>query len=300
MKCKNTFIYACIFFCAVVQLFAGTEDQVDEIIAQAEAQYGEHIDSDLLRVPVEEALEEGITDKSIMRVISAAMRGHMTSEEIVLHLEFITSSQAEGLPSYLIMNTILEGIAREIPGDDIRASLMANSGRMEFCQEIAAKQSGRSRRSVTDSKHLTIALYNALYMGFSMDQLEQLSLSVHEHNGSSAYFTNSLEVLMELYGIGLEHERSVYLINSAIDKGYRINHMRTFPNVFSSHIKNGMSHEEAFAMLQNDLEKPKATSSDSGNGSSQSGSGSGTSGSDRGSSPRGSASQSGAKKGKGN
>jgi hypothetical protein len=299
MKLKYIFMYVCILICTVTQLFAGTEDHVDEIITQAEEQHGEHIDSDLLRTPIKKALDQGIADESITRLISAAVREDIATEDIVSHLEYITSSHAEGLPSYLVINTILEGIARGVPGDDIRASLMANEGRMEFCQDIAADHRGRSRRSAANTVHLTTALYNALYLGFGMDQLEQLSSTVQEHNESSIFFTNSLEVLMELYGLGLENEQSVYLINSAIDRDYRINHMRTFPNMFATHMKNGMSHEEVFTMLQNDIENPNTASSISGNGSSQSGNRSSTSASDRGSSSGGSASQSGAKKGKG-
>ena len=271
MKYQTLYIYICILICITTPLFAGSEEKTDAIISYTEELYTESIDSDALRGPVKGALDEGISQESITSFISVNMQAGVEIEELIFYLENMSSAQAEGLPSYLVMNTILEGIVKGATGEEVRTSLMTNRSQIQFCHTIAVRHKGRSKRSTDDTALITTALYNALHMEFTENTLEQLSTSVLEHHRSSVFFMNSLEVLMELHSLGLENEQSALLIDNVIIKDYRIGHIRSFPKIFSTQMKNGISQDDIFAALQEDIELSRAPSLGADNGSSYSG-----------------------------
>jgi hypothetical protein len=302
MKYVTCCIHICVLVCITTPLFAGSEDKTDAIIAYTEIMYTKSIDADILRDPVKGALHEGISQERITRFISANMQAGVEIEELIFYLELITSTQAEGLPSYLVMNTILEGFAKGATGEEIRTSLMTRRSHLQFCHRVAVHHNGRGRRNTDDTNLISTALYNALHMGFAESTLEQLSSSIREHQRSSVFFMNSLEVLMELHSLGLENEQSASLIDSAIAMDYRIGNIRSFPQIFSTQLKNGMSQDDIFAVLREDIEHLRAFSFAADNGSPRSGSNRSSDGpgSDRSSPSQRSAPSSGAKKGKGN
>jgi|GEM_PF-3470616 len=302
MKYHTFYIFICILICITTPLFAGSTEKTDAIISYTEELYTESIDSDALRGPVKGALNEGISQESITRFISANMQAGVEIEELIFYLENMSSAEAEGLPSYLVMNTILEGIVKGATGEEIRTSLLTSRSQIRFCNEISVRHKGRARRGTDETFLLTTALYNTLHMGFTENTLEQLSSSVLEHQRSSIFFMNSLEVLMELHSLGLENEQSGPLINSAINMDYRIGYIRSFPKIFSTQMKRGISQDDIFASLKEDIELSRAPSFESGNGSSYSGNNRSSEGpgSDRASPSQGSAPSSGAKKGNGN
>jgi hypothetical protein len=302
MKCKICCICICIFVAIAAPLFAGSDNGTDEIIAYTEQLSPELVETDVLRAPIQRALNEGITQESIISLISATMHGGVHIEEAISYLEIITATQAEGLPYHLVMNTILEGIAKGAMGEEIHESLAANRKHIEFCHRVAVRHEGRTGRRADDTALLTTALYNALHMGFNENMLERLSGTITEHNRSSVFFINSLEVLMELHSLGVENKRGALLIDRAINEGYRIGYIRSFPHTFSTQMKLGMTQDEIFSMLHDDIAHLRASTAEAGSGSSQSGNsrGSGASDSQRGSASHGAAQSSGTKKGKGN
>jgi len=302
MRHNICYICICIFVAITAPLFAGSDNGTDEIISYTERLSPEPIETDVLRVPIQRALNEGITQESITSLISATMHGSMHIEETISYLEIITATQAEGLPYHLVTNTILEGIAKGATGEEIHESLAANRNHIEFCHGVAARHKGRTGRRADDTALLTAALYNALHMGFNENMLERLSYTITEHNRSSVFFINSLEVLMELHSLGVENERGALLIDRAINEGYRIGYIRSFPLTFSTQMKLGMTQDEIFSMLHDDIAHLRASTTDADNGSSQSGNsrGSGASDSQKGSASHGAAQSSGTKGGKGN
>ena len=302
MKRKIRNICIGIFVAIAAPLFAGSDNETDEIIAYTEQLTPEPVETDVLRVPIQRALNQGITQESITGLISATMQGGAHIEEAISYLDIITAAQVEGLPYHLMMNTILEGIAKGATGEEIHESLAANKYRIEFCYGVAVTHKGRTGRRTDDTTMLTAALYNALHMGFNENMLERLSGTITEHNRSSVFFINSLEVLMELHSLGVENERGALLIDRAINEGYRIGYIRSFPHTFSTQMKLGMTQDEIFSMLHDDMAQVGSSTAEAGSGSSQSGNsrGSGDSDAQRGSSSHGAAQSSGTKKGKGN
>ena len=301
---KRQTFYICIFIliCINTTLFAGTDEKTDAIVSYTEALYVESFETDALRGAIKGALNEGISQENITRFISASVQADTEIEELTFYLEIITSTQAEGFPSYLVMNTILEGFAKRATAEAIHTSLMKNRSQIQLCHEIARAHKGRAMRSIDDTALLTTALYNALHMGFSENTLRHFSSSVLEHQRSSVFFLNSLEVLMELHSLGLKNEQSALLIDNAIIEDYRIGYIRSFPKIFSAQMKNGISQDDIFAVLQEDIKLSRAPSFKTDNATSHSGSSrsSETSGSDRGSPSQGSSPASGSNKGKGN
>ncbi len=291
-----------VLFLAATPLHAGSEEKADAIVAYTEELYAEPFDIDALRDPVAGALNEGISQEQLITFIAANIQAGVEIGELVFYLENISATQAEGLPSYLIMNTILEGIAKGATEEEMRTSLMTSKKQIRFCHTVSVGHKRKVKRSSSETALLTAALYNTLHMGFSEDALEQLSTSVLEHHRSSLMFLNSLEVLMELHSLDLENEQSILLIENAIIQDYRVGHVRSFPMIFSTQMNRGFSQEEIFAALQEDIKYSRAPSLGSDEGSTYSGHdrSSEGSGSDRSSPSQRSSPAAGNKKGKDN
>jgi hypothetical protein len=302
MKCIYGYLFICILLTAAIPLFAGSEGQAENIIAHIEQLYDESIDSELVQSTIRDALNHGLTEESIIAFFTAASQSDMAMDDVVSCLEYLTLTKTEGFPYNLVMNIMLEGLAKGAAGDEIYASLKANRENMEFCYKVASVHKGRGRSSTDDVALLTTILYNVLEMGFNRDEVQQLSTSVIEQKRSSAYFINSLEVLMELHSLGLEKDQTVSLIDSAISSEYRISYIRTFPEVFEERMRDGISSDDIFAALHKDLESRKTTTSKSETGSAQSGAGTSSdgSGSERGSPSPGGTSSTGSQRGTGN
>ena len=271
MRCQTFYVYIFIIFFITMPLFAGSEEKTDVIIAYTEELYTGFIDSDALRGPVTEALDEGISQERLTTFVAANVQAGVKIEELIFYIENMSAAQAEGLPSNLVMNTILEGIAKGATEEDIRTSLMTSRSQIRFCHTIAIRHKGKARQNMDETVLLTAALYNALHMGFTESKLQQLSTSVLEHDRSSVLFMNSLEVLMELHSLGLENEQSALLIENAIIKDYKIGHIRSFPKIFSTQMERGISQDKIFTVLQEDLEHSRAPSLGADNGTSFSG-----------------------------
>jgi hypothetical protein len=260
MKGQKYLLLMFVLLFAATPLYAGSEEKTDAIVAYTEELYDEPFDTDALRDPVAGALNEGISQEQLTTFIAANIQTGVEIGELVFYLENISATQAEGLPSYLIMNTILEGIAKGATEEEMRTSLMTGKKQIRFCHTVSAGHKHKVKRSSSEKALLTSALYNALHMGFSEDALEQLSTSVLEHHRSSLMFLNSLEVLMELHNLGLENEQSILLIENAIIQDYRIGHIRSFPMIFSTKMNKGFSQEEIFATLQEDIKYSRTPS----------------------------------------
>jgi hypothetical protein len=271
MKGRKYLLLVFVLLLAATPLYAGSEEKTDAIVAYTEELYDEPFDTDALRDPIAKALNEGISQEQLTTFIAANIQTDVEIPELVFYLENISATQAEGLPSYLIMNTILEGIAKGATEEEMRTSLMTSKKQIRFCHTVSAGHKHKVKRSSREKALLTSALYNALHMGFSEDALEQLSTSVLEHHRSSVMFLNSLEVLMELHSLGLENEQSILLIENAIIQDYRVGHIRSFPMIFSTQMNRGFSQEEIFAALQEDIKYSRAPSLGSDKGSTHTG-----------------------------
>ena len=265
MKGRKYLLLVFVLLLAATPLYAGSEEKTDAIVAYTEELYDEPFDTDALRDPIAKALNEGISQEQLTTFIAANIQTDVEIPELVFYLENISATQAEGLPSYLIMNTILEGIAKGATEEEMRTSLMTSKKQIRFCHTVSVGHNRKVNRSSRETTLLTAALYNALHMGFSEDALEQLSTSVLAHHRSSVMFLNSLEVLMELHSLGLENEEN------AIIQDYKVGHIRSFPMIFSTHMNRGFSQEEIFAALQEDIKYSRAPSLGSDEGTTYSG-----------------------------
>ena len=208
----------------------------------------------------------------------------------------------KGIPEEVLMNSILEGIAKGIPGKIIRESISSIEMRLGFCYRTATNHSSRRRGHSSEVELLTKALCTAMDSGFSENDINTISSAVQKQKISPSFFLQSLRTMMELQRFELEYKEIIWLIGISIEKGYRISDIRAFPLIFSSETKKGLNEEDIYIRLLHDIENdrmsPGSFTSQAGGGwESQSGRGSTRSGS---SGPGGGSSSSSNGSGKGN
>jgi len=115
-------------------------------------------------------IKNGIPSENVYRFVQTAALNMCPYEELHYYMNIVGEFHESGMPSELVMNTILEGIAKGVRNKKIRDSLLFTEKRLQFCVETAAFHTAR-RRGRKDIDLLATSLFNALNSGYCEDEL---------------------------------------------------------------------------------------------------------------------------------
>jgi len=220
-------------------------------------------------------IKNGIPQENVYRFVQTAAMNACPHEEVRYYMDIVGEFHKSGMPSELVMNTILEGIVKGVRNEKIRASLASTEKRLLFCAEIAASHAPKHREK--EKKDLLAAsLFNALNSGFQEGDLLLLSSEVQTQKRNAHYFFVSINAMMEIKSMGFRNQDTVKLIHACISNDFSIADMKVYPrivaNLNDTLKKKELIVEELITQIENGekpvseksvTKKPSSSSSDS-------------------------------------
>jgi hypothetical protein len=268
--------------------FAGSKPTAEGIVEEAMELYEVPVQRDRLLHAVSESLKSGVPPDEVSVLVSALARAGRSAEETGAYLDTISDLHRAGMHSDLVLNTILEGVTKGIPGDRIQRSIASYREDLLYCRDLALQHRSvkKSPNSTTDL--LIDTLFIALYAEFDRASIEEIGSVMGRETKSASFYIRSLEVMIELANLSLDAEPIVRLVASSVEGEYSIHELKAMPSLYREALRGGSSSEEAYGMLLARIERGESlTPSGSGESAGATGSGgrgaSGSSSSGRGS-----------------
>ena len=254
MKIHFFFFFFLLFILLSAYSYAGSEVKQENIEQITFELYKEPVDLTYLEKSISRALEGGIPYDNVKGFVSTSAKTGRKPEEVSYYLDMILDIHSKGVPSGIIINTILEGIAKDMSEERIRDSLSLTKTKLLFCNGIALTHVRKRTRGETVSL-LVASLFNALNSGFSKTDLENISSAITERNKSANYLFNAVNIMMELNSLGFREENIIELISVSIANNFTTHDISKYPDILSESFKNGVVDEDALVSLIASIEK---------------------------------------------
>jgi hypothetical protein len=187
-------------------------------------------------------IKNGIPPENVYRFVQTAALNMCPYEELHYYMNIVGEFHESGMPSELVMNTILEGIAKGVKNKKIRDSLLFTEKRLLFCAETAASHTAR-RRGKKDIDLLSTSLFNALNSGYREDELLSISSKVKTRKKNAHYFFVSVNTMMELQSMGFRNQDTVQLIHACISNGFSLSDIKLYPHFVATLYENSKKQE---------------------------------------------------------
>jgi len=184
-------------------LYAGSSKDLDSIIEMAEEKYSGEINTKPLVTPVSKALEEGVPYEEIYRFVFSSAEAGRSPDEVASYLNTVLYLYQSDVPADIIINTILQGIAKDLSESKIKSTILDMKNKLLFCKEIALNHCKGKKEEETMGL-LTSGLFYALYTGFSETDIKNTSIQIKTHSKNERYFFHTLNVMMELKNLGIQ------------------------------------------------------------------------------------------------
>jgi hypothetical protein len=175
-------------------------------------------------------IKNGIPSENVYRFVQTAALNACPYEELHYYMDIVGKFHESGMPSELVMNTILEGIVKGVRNEKIQDSLTTTEKRLLFCAEIAASYAPK-RRGKEDIDLLATSLFNALNSGFQEGELLLISREVQTQKKNAHYFFASVNTMMEIKSMGFRNQDTVQLIQACISNGFSLSDIKVFPHL---------------------------------------------------------------------
>ena len=232
------FIYILIFIFLSVCSYAASEVKQENIEQITIGLYEEPVDLTHLNDSISKAIEGGISYDKVKGFVTSSARAGRKPEEVAYYLDIIMDIHSKGIPSDIIINTILEGIAKNTSEETIRNSISSTKARLLFCNDMALNHVLKRTREETIS-NLVASLFNALNSGFTENDLKIISSAIKEKDKSAYYLFNTVNIMMELNSLELSEEKIIELMTVSIENNFTTNDISMYPDILSVLSKNG-------------------------------------------------------------
>ncbi len=248
------FIISVITILSVLSCPAAAEQtRTKKVIDEALGSYDNAADRTLPET-AQRALNSGIPPEEIAALITAAAQAGRPSEEASSFLIRLIGVQKKGMPTEIITDSIIEGIARNISKDAILSAVNSQEERLSFCRDTAMLFQTRGKAGKRRNKLLVKTLFNSMNTGFTEKQLDTIGSAVMNDNRNTLYFINVLKIMMELRYYGVESRHIVNLMQRSIQRGFSISDMQSYPKIVSRDFQKGVSEEDSIAGMMKDVE----------------------------------------------
>ena len=184
----------------------------------------------ILTNAVQSALENGVDESAIARFVEVGSEAGRDPEELAFYLHRSAELHAGGVPAELLMNSILEGIAKDVPGQIIKSSLEPITDRLLFCTDTAREHFPRRAREA-NVELLANGLFQAMSLGFSKGDIGVLSREIKRNGKSPSYFVRALEVAMETANLGIQNSSTLMLLIEAVKNGLNTAEVAALPQI---------------------------------------------------------------------
>lgn len=235
-------------------LHAGSSKDYDSIIEMAEEKYSGEITTKPLVTAVSKALEEGVPYEEVYRLVLSSAEAGKTPDEVASYLNTVMYLYQQGVSADIIINTILQGIAKDLSESKIKSTILDMKNKLLFCKEIALNHCKGKKRENTVCL-LTSGLFYVLNTGFSKTDIENVSIQIKTHQKNERYFFHTLNVMMELKNLGIQKDTITKIAAIFIERDFTISDMKKFQNLVSSTIKDGKFEEDALDELLANIER---------------------------------------------
>jgi uncharacterized membrane protein YgcG len=287
MKRAGCIVFIC-FICTLLPIAAnaGSRQEADEIVVGFQDTYSLPVDREQVRAVVQGALDAGVPHDEVSVFMEALSTTDRSFEEIRSYLDTISEIHRSGIHSELVLNTILEGIAKSIPREIIEGSLSAYEENLMFCRDLALKHIRKKRADDDRTGLLTDAIFLTLLAGFDRADLTTLSTAVESTHRSSSFFIKTLEVTIALESLGLGKKQVIELMSTTASLDCSAYDLTKIPALYLSELKKGWEKDVLIDRLVEEIERssreegtPSRASGESGSSSGGSSSTGGKSGS---------------------
>ncbi len=238
---------------------AAEQTRTKKVIDEALGLYDTAADRTLPET-AQRALNSGIPPEEIAALITAAAQTGRPSEEASSFLIRLIGVQKKGMPTEIITDSIIEGIARNIPKVAILSALDPQEERLSFCRDTAMLFQTRSRTGKNRNNLLVKTLFNSMNTGFSATQLETIGAALLSSNRNALFFINVLKIMMELRYYEVESGYITNLMQRSIQQGFSISDIQVYPIIVSRDIQKGIRKEDSIASLLKEVENGTAPS----------------------------------------
>lgn len=237
---------------------------------------------------VQRALESGVDESAVSRFVEVGSEAGRDAGELAFYLIRTAELHAEGAPAELLMNSILEGIAKDVPEQIIKSSLEPITDRLLFCTDTAREHIPRRAREA-NVELLANGLFQAMSLGFSREDIGTLSREMKQNGKSPSYFVRALEVAMEITNLGLQNSSTLMLLIEAVKSGLNTMEVASLPQILLMSGQQTFTEDDLRSMVLA-ARKSQVSSSE---GDTETTKGASPSGSDTGGNERGSSAQPG-------
>ncbi len=234
-------------------LYAGSSKDLDSIIAMVEEKYSEEINTKSLVTAVSKALEDGVPYEEVYRFVLSTAESVKSPDEVASYLNTVIDLYQSDVPADIIINTILQGIAKDLSESKIKYTILDMKNKLLFCKEIALNHCSRKKEENTMCL-LTSGLFYTLNSGFSEIDIKNISIQIETHSKNERYFFHTLNFMMELKNLGIQKDTITKIAVIVIEHDFTISDMKKYQNLVSSTMKGGNFKEGDLDNLLSNIE----------------------------------------------
>ena len=253
--CQYLIALTMLLFIAPCLSYPGSADKAEKIVVKAFDQQPISAENSEIYSAVSDALNEGVSYEDVETFVSASVQSGRGTDETANYLGMITDLHRMNIPANIMINTILEGYAKNIPEKDMKTSVASTREKLVFCSRIAKRHFLLKEAKKNRTEMLVKALINVLNSGFSRGMIEKMSTTVKSHTNSPSYFISTLKIMMELKGFNLPDEDIFKLMEISVTNKYPLQEMKYYPQIFMTGKKEGAVNEEIYITLLDSLKK---------------------------------------------
>jgi uncharacterized membrane protein YgcG len=285
-------LFLILFAFPVVGTASSDKDAQKSLQSQLSQYGGQSVSPEERRALEDSALnarDSGIGAWDVLRFIEVCGEAGRGAAEVSFYLDRMAELHGRGVPAELIMNIILEGVAKGVPEQNIRGSLGPLTERLIFCTDTARRSvtgHGARHSSDADVELLANGIFQMTSLGFRRNDVDLLSSAVRSSGQDPDYFLHVIEISMALVNTDLDRQSVLRLMTGAVEKGLSTSQLLMLPQAVSRLAAQRLSEErmieEAMAAVQSSgglqQDSGSRTSGSKGSGTGGSGSGGGGSG----------------------
>jgi uncharacterized membrane protein YgcG len=243
-----------------VLLFGSSDTHMDRSIEAALLQYGEAGTRQELTDSVRRAIENGISAQNVIRFLNGCAESQREANEVSFYLNRIAELHTQGVPSELLMNSILEGVVKGVSEQDIERTLGPITDRLIFCSATARKHFPRKAKEES-VEILVNGLFQAMNLGFSSEDIDTMSTAVRKKGKTPAFFLRVIEVSMEMENAGISRSTTLHLMIASIEGDLGTNDLKVITDFM---LTKQMESETEEKLIRKALEAARSGSSGSG------------------------------------
>jgi hypothetical protein len=245
-------------------LFGSSDTYTDRSIEAALLQYGEASNRQDLADSARRAIESGISVQVVIQFLNGCAEAEREANEVSSYLDRTAELHTRGVSSELLMNSILEGVAKGVSEQDIERSLGPITDRLIYCTATARKHFPR-RAKEQSVEMLANGLFQAMSLGFSREDIDTMSAVVRKKEKTPHFFLRVIEVSMEMENAGIRRSTTLHLMIESIEGDLGTNDLKALTDFMLTKQKESDTEEE---LIRKALEAARASGRESGNGTS--------------------------------